>query len=139
MQLQEYSLLFSIWPQTKRTTKVIILYPRRYIYMITQRRLLSREGTDMASQALGMAFVTRCALSHGSCLAVVLAAAAALASLFGRLCAEESGGRGDWHVASVSSLRPSTVCATAEGTVTLTPPCFRSLRFFTVQRSEYSR
>ncbi|XP_022680061.1 aspartyl protease family protein At5g10770 [Setaria italica] len=69
----------------------------------------------MASQALGMAFVTRCALSHGSCLAVVLAAAAALASLFGRLCAEESGGRGDWHVASVSSLRPSTVCATAEG------------------------
>nr|CAB3453741.1 unnamed protein product [Digitaria exilis] len=47
-------------------------------------------------------------------------AVAALASPFGRLVAvavAESGAP-DWHVVSLSSLRPSTVCTAAEGTVT---------------------
>ncbi|CAL5082023.1 unnamed protein product [Urochloa decumbens] len=69
-------------------------------------------------------FAPRRALSHGSCLAiaVVLAVAAALASPFGfgRLgaaaAAESSAGASDdWHVVSVSSMRPSAVCTAAEG------------------------
>ncbi|CAN6196379.1 unnamed protein product [Urochloa humidicola] len=60
------------------------------------------------------------ALSHGSCLAVavLLAVAAALASPFARLgataAAAESGVSDDWHVVSVSSLRPSAVCTATE-------------------------
>ncbi|CAN6204815.1 unnamed protein product [Urochloa humidicola] len=63
-------------------------------------------------------FAPRRALSHGSCLAAVLAVAAVLASPLTRLgaaaAAAESGGSDDWHIVSVSSLRPSAVCTAAE-------------------------